>query len=204
MEVLFKNWIKNILVLIIFTTGVEVILPNGSTKKYVNLVIGILVIIVILNPILLLVKGNINIEGEIIRTSAILDSNILEIKKDNINLNQEEQIIKVYKNKLEGHIKDRISKDYAVIVNKVDTEIIQDTASDNFGTIKNVKIGISFKENKKNHLNKIEKIYVNVSNNKGENVKEEKSKSKKIDKIKKEIALFYDLDVTDITIINEN
>ncbi|PAB60961.1 stage III sporulation protein AF [Anaeromicrobium sediminis] len=204
MEVFFKDWIKNILVLVIFITAVDVILPNGSTKKYVNLVVGILVIIVIINPILLLVKGDINIEGEIIRTSTILDTNILALKKDNIKFDQEEQIIRVYKNKLEGHIKDRISKDYAVTVNEVDAEIIKDTSSDNFGTIKNIKVGISFKENDKNDLNRIEKIYINVSNNKGENVKAEKNKSKEIDKIKKEIALFYDLDDTNITIINEN
>jgi|GEM_PF-2569757 len=50
------EWIKHIVLLILLATFVDLILPNTNMKRYVKLVVGLLVILMILSPILQLFK----------------------------------------------------------------------------------------------------------------------------------------------------
>lgn len=54
------NWLKQIIILIIIATLIDLILPNRSMERYVKLVMGLLMIMAILTPILQLIgKENI-------------------------------------------------------------------------------------------------------------------------------------------------
>src|SRR5690625_3378814 len=46
------EWIMQIIVFILLGTIVELILPNNSMKKYVNIVIGLLLLLILAKPIL--------------------------------------------------------------------------------------------------------------------------------------------------------
>jgi len=49
---LLKGWITNITIAIFFITAVEMILPDNSIKKYAKFVLGLMLIVVIINPIM--------------------------------------------------------------------------------------------------------------------------------------------------------
>lgn len=61
----FKNWCENIVVVIITCLIIEMILPDGKNKKYVQVIIGIYVVFTILNPIITNIADfeNINIKN---------------------------------------------------------------------------------------------------------------------------------------------
>lgn len=50
------EWVKHIVLLILMATFLDLILPNSSMRKYVKLVVGFLLILLILSPILQLFK----------------------------------------------------------------------------------------------------------------------------------------------------
>lgn len=47
-----SSWAEQIIVAVIIATIIEMILPNGNSKKYIKVVIGIYVLFTILSPIL--------------------------------------------------------------------------------------------------------------------------------------------------------
>jgi stage III sporulation protein AF len=47
-----KVWVTNITIAIFFITAVEMILPDNNMKKYAKFVLGLLLIVVIINPII--------------------------------------------------------------------------------------------------------------------------------------------------------
>ena len=47
-----KSWCENIVVVIIITTLIEMLLPEGKTQKYIKIVIGVYLIFSIVQPIL--------------------------------------------------------------------------------------------------------------------------------------------------------
>lgn len=64
---IIKSWIGNICAALIFLTAVELILPDNSLKKYSKLVLGLILMIVVINPLLAILNKNINPESLIER-----------------------------------------------------------------------------------------------------------------------------------------
>ena len=48
---LFSSWARGIVIAVVVSTIIEMILPNGSSKKYVKSVIGIYILFVIISPV---------------------------------------------------------------------------------------------------------------------------------------------------------
>lgn len=49
---MIKSWVRDLVILVIFASMLEMLLPNGTLKKYVKLVIGFFMMLALLNPIL--------------------------------------------------------------------------------------------------------------------------------------------------------
>ncbi|WP_183040891.1 stage III sporulation protein AF [Salipaludibacillus neizhouensis] len=49
---LINSWIANIILLILFATILELMLPNSSTHRYVKLVIGLMILVAMLQPVI--------------------------------------------------------------------------------------------------------------------------------------------------------
>lgn len=106
-----KNWVTTICVAVIFITAVELIMPSDKFKKYVQFVMGLILIAVILNPIIQLFDNNSGISvyignAEKYFNSAAYDKNYSKYKTDNkqstlINFksNLENTCVKILKEK---------------------------------------------------------------------------------------------------------
>ncbi|MEW6082623.1 MAG: stage III sporulation protein AF [Bacillota bacterium] len=53
-----KEWARDIVFILVLAGILELLLPSGSTRKYVKVVMGLIVVLVVLNPVLSLVKGS--------------------------------------------------------------------------------------------------------------------------------------------------
>ena len=51
MVAFFSSWAQGIIVAVIVATIVELLLPNGSSKKYVKVVVGIYILFSIIAPV---------------------------------------------------------------------------------------------------------------------------------------------------------
>lgn len=64
MEIL-KDWVSDICVSILFMTAVELILPENSMKKYSKFVLGLIFIVVVINPFIGFIKQDGNLYKDI-------------------------------------------------------------------------------------------------------------------------------------------
>lgn len=55
---IFTELVKNLTIVIILATVLELFLPNGKMKPFVQIIVGLFVMITILNPLLSFVKGD--------------------------------------------------------------------------------------------------------------------------------------------------
>ncbi len=78
-----KTWCEGIIVAIMISLIIESILPEGNSKKYVKIIIGIYIIFVILNPILQKNNAKIDFEhlwqGETIKTETDMNSSVKDV-----------------------------------------------------------------------------------------------------------------------------
>ena len=53
-----SSWVQGIIVVVVIATIIEMILPNGNSKKYIKIVIGVYIIFNIISPIINKFTGN--------------------------------------------------------------------------------------------------------------------------------------------------
>lgn len=141
MIVAFSNYIKNIAVCIIFSAFVAMLLPNNNFKKYVDIVLGFIMIIVVLSPF----KGFIFKEGksfefEVFSKTSQIENYSLLNNKDVYENNQRDLIITNYKQQIEKQINELILKEMNLNVKDINIEVDENFESDNFAGIEKIEL----------------------------------------------------------------
>lgn len=128
-----KGWAQLISGAIIFTALCEILLPQGSTKKYIRLILGMILTLAIIKPMESFSSANFSYD------LFDFEKSLAYKTADEKEKSESELIIKLYKENLEDNIKKRLKKD----VNAdffLDISVSED--SKNFGEIKNALIKV--------------------------------------------------------------
>lgn len=198
-----NSWLQGIIISVIVATIIEMILPNGNTKKYVKVVLGIYVVFNIITPIINeFTNSNFELSSIINIEEYTKKMDTYEVSSNNIDKSNEENIKQIYISNLKNDITAKLEeKEYSV--KKVDVEIENNETY----KIKNVKLSLLKKEAKeeiKNEIviNEIEKVEIQVGEKKKDDAKEEKSDLTESEKkeIKKYLSSAYEIQEKQITI----
>ncbi len=146
---------------------VELALPNNNMKRYVNVVIGLMIIIVIISPFIKLINSSFNIEQEIFKS--IVEGVQFEYA-DNSDLQElhERQIKETYINMLKENVKATIDGILEYQVDDIKISIFED--EDNYGNIRDIEIVMAPKDGSDSYDEdtiktiKIEEIKIDDSN----------------------------------------
>jgi stage III sporulation protein AF len=100
-----KIWVTNITIAIFFITAVEMILPDNNMKKYSKFVLGLILIVVIINPIIKIFHKDFNFDAYTNKATSYMESSTavedvqkykdlnITNTKDNFKKNLEDQCI---------------------------------------------------------------------------------------------------------------
>lgn len=157
-----KNWVFNIVTLVIIIVLVEILLPSGKVRKFVNLISGFILIIAIINPFLGLFKNGVDLKEFEIASSNFIDKN--EIEKDSkiLNESQIKQITEVYRGKLISQLESSTNGIDGITSVKADVIMNEDYTSDAFGEIKRVYLDLVLDTEKSDvkPVTKVEKVEI--------------------------------------------
>ncbi len=137
-----KQWVINIVALVLFIVMFEMLLPNGKMKKYINLVTGTILIIAIISPLTGLLGKNTDITAIQVLNSNNLER--LEVEKESKVLEEEQmkQIVDVYRDKIIEQLEQNAEEVKGVKQAYADVIFNEDYNSKNFGEIKRAYIEI--------------------------------------------------------------
>lgn len=201
-----SSWTQGIIVSVIIASIIEMILPDGNSKKYVKVVIGVFILFSIVSPVInKFTKKEINI-------SSIVDvekySDAKQVSSTNLEVNTSLNIKQMYETNLKVDIKSKIeSKGFKV-------KDITINISDDKYKIEKIDIGImgeineesEVKNNKKSKNNvigivdSIEKISVDISSKVSKEEKEYVISSKDANTLKEYLSNVYDVNTKNIFI----
>ena len=217
-----SDWAGSIIVSVIIGTIIEMILPEGNSKKYIKTVIGIYILFTIVSPVITKFTG----ESVQVSDELDLDTYIEEAKEsaefhNAIENSNQENIMNIYTSGIKDDMKAKVeSKGYKV--NKIDLNI----AGDETYTINSITLEVQkIDENSKNEdsdsedneeisINKIEEVdKVSISSdnetNDSNSIDEEKQESNEkknnlsnseIKELREYLSSVYEVNEDNITI----
>ena len=121
-----SNWAESIIVAVIIATIIEMILPEGNSKKYIKVVIGVYVLFTIITPVINKFNGEDVQVSDILDLDTYIEEAEASVKMQNtIQDNNQSSIMGMYSSGLKDDMKAKIeAKGY--IVNSVDINIADD------------------------------------------------------------------------------
>lgn len=154
MEIL-KQWIMSIVCVVIFVTILEIILPEGSIKKYVKFATGLLIMVIVISPIIKLFNSDANLSEQIDFYSNSISSyenvDVAKAQKD-FKEKTKQTFIEGLKESMEKQIKNETGKNY-----EITNIVLKESKSDfEFGEISSVEIKSSNKNNKVVSVSKVQ------------------------------------------------
>lgn len=200
-----NTWLQEIIVCVIIATIIELILPSGSTKKYIKIVLGMFIVFNIITPVInKITKNNFEISSIINMDEYSKKMKTYETSSQNqVSSNANEQTIKqIYISKLEKDIKNKL-KEKNYTVSKIKIEINENEEY----SIKQINLLVQKDEEETEkkqenaiEIENIETINIQVNENIIPEQKEEKISVNEISKIKQYLASEYQINEKQINI----
>lgn len=188
-----RAWVSDIVIVVILISFLEIILPKGNMKRYINMVIGLLIIIVLINPFINLLSKDIDIEGEVFKN--IVDGQNIEYSNDEeLKEIRQKQVIDIYKLSLKKEILSLIKSKTEHSVKAISVKINEDQGSEEFGNLQGVELLIDKGDKKEKgkekgvNIKEIKRVSVTLDTN----VKENKETNlKQYDNVRKILSEAY-------------
>lgn len=196
-------WVQKIIYTIIFINFLEILIPNNSMKKYVKVITGLLIILVIISPITKLLNGGIEIEDVLSKNFIELKGMDIEKKQYSLEEHQNVLTLDMYKERLGYQIKKQIEKILPDADIKVEIEVFNSKGEDNYGEIKEIKLYLTKKEKENYTIKTIEKIEIgqdSIIEEKDESKNKYILSSKKEKEVLEYLLDFYNVSLENITI----
>lgn len=188
-----SSWLKDIVVLFILISIAGLIMPKGNMKKYIDLVIGLLIIFTIISPFAKLIKMDFNLSEAVFNYSRPVDN--LNISSEEFYIEQEKQIESVYKDKIKSELIKLIEDQSTYKVVDISIELFDST--DKYGEVEYLKLMVTEDDINKNNISirKVEPVDI-----KGEQKKVQIDDENKYKDLKEIIETKYSISKNKINI----
>lgn len=139
---LLKDWISNIVTLVIFIVLIEMLLPSGNLKKFVSLVSGFIIMLAIIQPLLGMVKGELQLKEFQAANSNFIDQKTIAANSKILEEKQMKQITETYRKKVIRQIEDSTLQVKGITSAQADVMINEDYNSPQFGEIRRILLTV--------------------------------------------------------------
>jgi stage III sporulation protein AF len=191
-----KIWVTNITIAIFFITAVEMILPDNSMKRYAKFVLGLMLIVVIINPIIKIFDNGFDLYSYSNKAISYMDNGTADIdtkKYRDINIQKTSDN---FKKNLEMQCVTNLEEVYPENKYNADVEIIYDDKKGTF-TINKVEIEMESKG-----IKKIKNIDIHTKSVNGS--KRDMLQGEQGEKIKKILSSKFEISTSIITVYKLN
>ncbi|BCJ95717.1 hypothetical protein acsn021_32860 [Anaerocolumna cellulosilytica] len=141
------SWVKNIVIFLVLTTIVTNLLGKSSYKKYINLVTGIILVILVISPLLKLFQLDSTLDYYFTTNTLLADAEGIKVRLEGKENQQLEAILGEYKEQIKVQVT-RLLEQEKVYPGEIKVVIEEDETSENFGNLAALEINasINYKE----------------------------------------------------------
>jgi len=127
MIVLFTNWVKTIIFVVLFASFLELLLPNSSMQRFVRVIMGLFIMLVILNPVIDVVQNGLTASQVPALSANAANSNIILTHAKTVAGDREQLSADIYKKELAQQMQVMIT----ALAGVADAKVVIDTHQSN-------------------------------------------------------------------------
>jgi len=193
-----ENYIRSIALTVVFSAFIELFVPNGNLKKYIDIVTGFIIIIVLMQPIKEIFFNSGELELEVFNIQTQIENNSVLNQAQYLEEKQKQLVINTYTENLKRQICEVVSKGSDVEIESIDIELENENYS-----ISNIEL-YGYEKNNNSNDEKISIDEIKIGNKAAQayNVQERNYQAE--ENLKNLISDFYKIEMNNIYIIVRN
>lgn len=133
---ILKTWIITLVSVTLLCTIIEKFAPQGSLNKYVRLVCGLAVTVIIAMPVLNFLKGDYKFESLAWNEYMKLSEGELQKRIKSLERENSEQMLEIYRQSLISDIKSRFLGEGEFMVRAADAVLYENAEDENYGMLR--------------------------------------------------------------------
>ncbi|HWT27859.1 MAG TPA: stage III sporulation protein AF [Mobilitalea sp.] len=201
MDVIY-TWIRNIVIYMILNTIIMNLLGNSSYKKYVSIVSGMLLVLIVVSPLMNLMKLDDNFDYFLQANDLSVETSDFKNNLRNMEEKQSGAIFADYTDKIRKNVENLLLAD-GFYLNSFDVTFNKDATSASFGEILSMNITASLDKKGETAKSKISIDKINIDRIEINKVEKDAAKglpSPAEINIKNELSDFYNIEPANINI----
>lgn len=137
-----KGWITNITVVMIFIMLLDMIMPNNNMKRFVKVIMGLLIILVIIKPFIMAKNLGAEFQQSMEQAEAFIEQSNDEDGNDVVLVFQNNAALNIYKQKLSEKVVEIVKANQETENSdiQVTVDIENDINKEDFGAIKGLQV----------------------------------------------------------------
>lgn len=141
-----KGWTLNIVTLVIFIVLLEILIPSGRMKKYINLISGFIIMIALITPVLKLIQKDDDLKAFELFETVNIGKMDIDTKSNVLSDSQSKQVVEVYRQKIIAQLESYAEQNDDIESVNADVIIDEDPNSQKYGEIKRVYMNLVMKD----------------------------------------------------------
>lgn len=167
---LINEWITNIILFILLAIIIDLLLPNSSMQKYVKMVVGLLLIVIILTPLFRIFSTDVEtlLQSINLKSSNGQDQNLenlIEMKKNEIQASQHAYILEQMAVQMKSDVNEELVQKYGLNVKHISLNIPDEKITEDVlkGDISSIEVVLSEEVEKTETVTKVETVSIDTS-----------------------------------------
>ncbi|MDC3415489.1 stage III sporulation protein AF [Aquibacillus salsiterrae] len=190
------DWVTQIILFLLLAMIIDLLLPNSSMKKYINMVVGLLLILIFLQPLFQLFQ--IDVQEIVSEVTPALDTSIdeknmknsIELQKNEIQAQQDAYILEEMAVQMKNDVKEGLREDYDVQITNISFTFSEGNEM-SLDSLEEIDVNlVDYTEEEKRGV--VEEVVIDVSGE--ENAEENSETNPETEKIKKYLYDMWQLD----------
>lgn len=159
------SWVKNIILFMVLTSIISNLLGKSSYKKYINLVTGIILVILVISPLLKLFQLDKTLDYYFTTNTLLADAQDLDSQLKDMENGQRNAIFHEYKEQIKIQVA-KILDDDKLQIYHMELTIDEDNSSSNYGNITSLTVigGYTIEKTNTKEVIKIDSIKIDEIN----------------------------------------
>lgn len=133
------SWVKSIIIFMVLTSIISNLLGKSSYKKYINLITGIILVILVISPLLKLFQMDKTLDYYFTTNTLLAEAQDLDSQLKDMENGKKEAIFKEYKDQIKLQVT-KILEEEKIQVYDMEITIDEDDSSSNYGNIKSITV----------------------------------------------------------------
>ncbi len=140
MLVALREFVRNVLVIIVLATFLQLILPQGSMRRYAHLALALVMVLTLLGPLLALTRSSWDVSELLGQAQAQTAWTELQASSELLKQQNDASLLQTYRSMLLAQINDILTKVGEVELVDCKIVFVEDQQADDFGCILSIQM----------------------------------------------------------------